>query len=78
MPRANNATGRVDDNMRQLSFLKKVFLRRLIESGGRIEVDGTFDHRECDELVQDGLIERHPAGLATNFYAITEKGRNSL
>jgi hypothetical protein len=28
--------------------------------------------------VQDGLIERHPASVATNFYAITEKGRNSL
>ena len=64
--------------MRQLSFLEKVFLRRLVESGGEIVVDGNYDHTEWDKLVEDGLVDRHAASIDTNAYAITEKGRSSV
>ena len=66
------------ESMRHLSFLERVFLRRLVESGGEIEVDGNYDHQEWDKLVEDGLVESHAAGIDTNAYAITEKGRSSL
>jgi len=63
--------------MRHLSFLEKVFLRRLVESGGELEIGEDYDHREWDKLVKEGFVDRHAAGHA-NGYVITEKGRTAL
>ena len=66
--------------MRELTDYERGFFRAAEKRGGEWTIQGNYDHRKWDYLVEAGYLDRHsaPPGTDVVVYVLTEKGSAAL